>query len=152
MFGLKCGGISLYSAMSMVKRNYEFVESTEDGDSKASGLISIEALELSEDLDPSVNLEGEPVMEELVSSLLELSLNSYPSPPVRFLPIVTTEVAVKTLSVVSTGCNGSLLGEREEYTSDSMFEIASSLAAQQQFRSKYLYQSSYYRESDSDKI
>ncbi|OLY80054.1 hypothetical protein AYI68_g5859, partial [Smittium mucronatum] len=36
---------------------------------------------LGEDLDPSVNLAGEAVMEDLVSSLLELSLSSDPNPP-----------------------------------------------------------------------
>ncbi|OLY81061.1 hypothetical protein AYI68_g4837 [Smittium mucronatum] len=74
--------------MGMVMRNHELVESgpytimfapevdawrevTEDRDSDASASISIEEFELSEDLDPLVYLEGEPVMKGLVSSLLE---------------------------------------------------------------------------------
>ncbi|OLY79053.1 hypothetical protein AYI68_g6887, partial [Smittium mucronatum] len=86
--------------MGMIKRDHELVESggysdefspevdawrgvadDRDNEASASASISIEALELSEDLDPSVNLAGEPVMEELVSYLMELSLNSCPNPP-----------------------------------------------------------------------
>ncbi|OLY82961.1 hypothetical protein AYI68_g2909, partial [Smittium mucronatum] len=84
--------------MVMIKRDHELVESggypygfapevdawrevAEDRDIEASALIFISALELSEYLDPSVNLAGEPIMEELVSSLLEISLNSDPDPP-----------------------------------------------------------------------
>ncbi|OLY78804.1 hypothetical protein AYI68_g7140, partial [Smittium mucronatum] len=84
--------------MGMIKRDHGLVQSggysygfalevdawrevAEDRDSEASASISISALELSEDLEPSVNLAGEPIMEELVSSLLELSLNSDPNPP-----------------------------------------------------------------------
>ncbi|OLY77816.1 hypothetical protein AYI68_g8148 [Smittium mucronatum] len=109
--------------MGMIKRDHELVESggysdefvpevdawrevADDRDSEASASISIEALELSEDLDSSVNLAGEPVMEELVSSLMGLSLNSGPNPSVRFSSVIPTLVAVQTLSVVSTGSNG----------------------------------------------
>ncbi|OLY85605.1 hypothetical protein AYI68_g199 [Smittium mucronatum] len=82
----------------MVMRNHELVETgaypygfspeadtwreaSEDRDSYVSASISIDALELSEDLDPSVNLEGEPVMKDLLSSLLGLSLGSGSNPP-----------------------------------------------------------------------
>ncbi|OLY81813.1 hypothetical protein AYI68_g4077, partial [Smittium mucronatum] len=168
--------------MGMIKRDHELVESgghsnefapevdawrevAEDRESDASASISIEALELSEDLDPSVNLAGEPVMEELVFSLMGLSLNSGPNPPVRFSPVIPTVGDVQTLSVVSTGSNRrsvdrrskgvipalkSLLGEGEENTSDSMLVVASPSAAQQQFRSEDLYQSNWYGKSASD--
>ncbi|OLY85650.1 hypothetical protein AYI68_g153 [Smittium mucronatum] len=36
---------------------------------------------LSDDLDPSVNLTGEPVMEDLTFSLMDLSLSADPTPP-----------------------------------------------------------------------
>ncbi|OLY82602.1 hypothetical protein AYI68_g3279 [Smittium mucronatum] len=153
--------------MGMVMRNHELVESgaypygfapevdawrevAEDRDSEASA--SMEALELSGDLDPSVDLSGEQVMEELVSSLLGLSLGSGTNPPA---------------SVVGTGSNGrsadrwskgvisalrSLLGEGEEYASNSVLVVASTLAVQQQFRSEDLYQSNWYRESASENI
>ncbi|OLY84812.1 hypothetical protein AYI68_g1019 [Smittium mucronatum] len=166
----------------MIKRDIELVESggypygcapkvdawrevAEDRDSEASASISTEALELSEDLDPSVNLAVERVMEELVSSLLGLSLSSDPNPPVSFSPIIPTLGVVQTLSVVSTGSNGrsvdrrskraipalkSLMGDGEECTSDSMFKVASPLAAQQQFRSEDLYQSNWYSNFASD--
>ncbi|OLY78919.1 hypothetical protein AYI68_g7022 [Smittium mucronatum] len=78
--------------MVMIKRDHELVESggypygfspefdawrevAEDRDSETSAYISIAALELSEDLYSSVNLAGEPVMEDFVSSLLGLSLS-----------------------------------------------------------------------------
>ncbi|OLY85717.1 hypothetical protein AYI68_g85 [Smittium mucronatum] len=170
--------------MGMIKRDHELVKSggysdefapevdawrevADDRDSEASALISIEALEPSEDLDPSVNLAGEPVMEELVSSLMVLSLNSGPNPPVRFSPVIPTVGAVQTLSVVSTGSNGrilyrlskgvipalkSLLDEDEEYTSDSMLVVASPSATRQQFRSEDLCQSNWYGKSASDNI
>ncbi|OLY79138.1 hypothetical protein AYI68_g6801 [Smittium mucronatum] len=170
--------------MGMIRSDHELVESggysneiapevdawrelADDRDSEASALISIEALELSEDLDPSVSLTGEPVMEELVSSLMQVSLNSGPNPPVRFSPVIPTVGAVKKLSVVSTGSNGrsvdrrskgvipalrSLLGEGEGGTSDSMLVAASPLATQQQFRSEDLYQSNWYGNSASDSI
>ncbi|OLY77831.1 hypothetical protein AYI68_g8139 [Smittium mucronatum] len=168
--------------MGMIKRDHELFESggysygfapevetwrevAEDRDSEASASISISALEISEDLGPSVNLAGEPIIEELVSSLLELSSNSDPNPPVRFSPVILTGGAVKTLSVVSTGSNRrsvdrrskgvipalkSLLSGGEGYTSDSIFDVAPPLAAQQQFRSEDLYQSNWYRNSASD--
>ncbi|OLY79849.1 hypothetical protein AYI68_g2339 [Smittium mucronatum] len=63
-------------------------EVAEDGDSEASASISIEALELSEDLDPLFNLVGSGL-----------------SPLVRFSPIIPTVGAVQTLSAVSTGSN-----------------------------------------------
>ncbi|OLY81148.1 hypothetical protein AYI68_g4749 [Smittium mucronatum] len=170
--------------MGMIKRDNELVESggysygfspevnvwrevAEDRYSEASASISISALKLSEDLDPSVNLAGEPVMEELVSSLLELSLSSDPKTPVRFSPIIPTKGAVQTLSVVTTGSNGqsvdrrskgvipalnSLLGGGEECTRDSIFGVAPPLTAQQQFRSEDLYQSNWYRNSASDRM
>ncbi|OLY85797.1 hypothetical protein AYI68_g6 [Smittium mucronatum] len=117
--------------MGMIKRDHELVESggysdefspefdawreaADDRDSEASALIYIETLELSEDLDPSLNLEGEPVMEELVSSLMGLSLNSGPNPPVRFSPVIPTVGAVQTLSVVSTGSNGRSVDRRSK--------------------------------------
>ncbi|OLY83751.1 hypothetical protein AYI68_g2101 [Smittium mucronatum] len=107
-------------------------------------MISIEALELSEDLDPSFNLAGGPVMEDLVSSFMGLLLSSGPNPQVRFSPIIPKLGAVQTLSAVSTynnrrsvdrWSNGvitalrSLLGEGEEYIGDSMFDVSSPLAA-----------------------
>ncbi|OLY84706.1 hypothetical protein AYI68_g1121 [Smittium mucronatum] len=89
--------------MDMVKINHELVESgyypygfapemdswrvvAECRDSEASASIYIEAFELSEDLNPSINLAGEPVVEDLVSSLLGLSLSSGRNPPVDFSP------------------------------------------------------------------
>ncbi|OLY85720.1 hypothetical protein AYI68_g88 [Smittium mucronatum] len=109
--------------MGMVTRNHDLVESgaypygfapevdawrelAEDRDSEASASVFMDALELSGDLNPSVDLAGEPIMEELVSSLLGLSLSSGPNPPVRFSPIVPTAGAAQTLSDVSTGSNG----------------------------------------------
>ncbi|OLY84363.1 hypothetical protein AYI68_g1474 [Smittium mucronatum] len=140
----------------MVMRNHELIESSaytygfapevdawgevaEDRDSEASVSIYIEALELSGDLEPSVNLSGEPVMEYLVSSLLGLSLGSGPHRQVRFSPIIPTMGAVQTLSDDTTGSNGrivdrrskgatpvlkSLLDEGEEYASDILLEVA----------------------------
>ncbi|OLY84036.1 hypothetical protein AYI68_g1808 [Smittium mucronatum] len=130
----------------MMKRYHELVESggcpywfapevdawrevAEDRNSGASASVSMDALELSGDLDPSVDLVGEPVMEELVSSLLELSLNSDPNPP-------------GAMGEVWIG------GVRD----DSIFSVAPPLAAQQQFRSEGLYQSNWYRNSASDNI
>ncbi|OLY78683.1 hypothetical protein AYI68_g7261 [Smittium mucronatum] len=168
----------------MVMRNYELVESgaypyrfapevdawrevAEDRGSEASASISIEALELREDLDPSVKLTGEPFIQDLVSSLLGLSLISGPNPPVRFSPIIPTMGAVQTVSDVSTGGNGrsvnmwikgaipalkSLLGEDEECTSNSILGVSTPLTAQQQFRSEDLYQSNWYREPASYSI
>ncbi|OLY85044.1 hypothetical protein AYI68_g780 [Smittium mucronatum] len=137
--------------MGMVMLNNELVESgaypygfateveawrevLEDRDSEASALISIEALELSGDLDPSVNLASEPVIKDLVSSLLGLSLGSGPKPP----------GAIPALK--------SLLGGGEEYVSNNVLDVASTLAAQKQFRSEGLYQYNWYRESASDSI
>ncbi|OLY85674.1 hypothetical protein AYI68_g131 [Smittium mucronatum] len=88
-------------------------------------------------------------------------------PPVRFSPIIPTVGAVQTLSVVSTGSNGrivdrgsngaipalkSLLCEGEEYSSISLIEFASPLAAKQQFRSEGLYQFNWNSESNSENI
>ncbi|OLY82432.1 hypothetical protein AYI68_g3449, partial [Smittium mucronatum] len=153
--------------MGIVKRDHELVESSaypygfspevnawievaEDRDSELSASIYIEALELGEDLDSPANLAGEPDMEDLVSSLLGLSLSSIPNPTVSFSSIIPTLGALKTLSIVSTGRNGrsvdrrskgvlpalsSLLGEGEKCTSDNVLGVATPLAAQQQFRS-----------------
>ncbi|OLY77797.1 hypothetical protein AYI68_g8167 [Smittium mucronatum] len=140
--------------MGMVTRNHELV--AEDRESEASASVSMDALELSGDLDPSVDLAGEPVMEEPVYSLLGLSLSSGPNPPVRFSHIIPTVGAVQTLSVFGAGINKrsadrwskgvipalkSLLGEGEEDASNSALDVASPLAVQQQFRSEDLYQS-----------
>ncbi|OLY85357.1 hypothetical protein AYI68_g455 [Smittium mucronatum] len=90
-------GISFNNAMGMIKLNHELVESgsypygiapeveawrelAEDRDSEVSASISIDALNLSEYLDSSVNLAGETVMEDLVSSLLGILLNPDHSP------------------------------------------------------------------------
>ncbi|OLY81481.1 hypothetical protein AYI68_g4412 [Smittium mucronatum] len=93
-------------------------------------------------------------------------LGSGPSPPVRLSPIIPTVGAVQTFGVVGRGSNGrsvdrqskgaipalrSLLGGGEDCTSDNVLNVASPLAAQQQFRSDDLYQSNWYRESSSDK-
>ncbi|OLY79865.1 hypothetical protein AYI68_g6053 [Smittium mucronatum] len=147
--------------MGMIKRDHELVESAgysygfspefdawrkvaEDGDSEASASVSISALGLSGDLDPSVNLAGEPIM---------------------FSPVIPTEGAVQTLSVVSTGGNRrsvdrrskgvtpalkSLLGGGKGYASDSIFDVAPPPDTQQQFRSEELYQSNWYRKPASD--
>ncbi|OLY82653.1 hypothetical protein AYI68_g3220 [Smittium mucronatum] len=138
--------------MGMVKHNHELREVVEDRDSESLALISIEALELSGESD---------------TSLPRISLNSGPKPQARFSPIIPTVGAVQTLSVVSTGSNKRsldmrgkgaipslryLLGEGEEYTSDSVLEIASPLAAQQQFPREDLYQSNWYRESASENM
>ncbi|OLY83331.1 hypothetical protein AYI68_g2533 [Smittium mucronatum] len=170
--------------MGMVMRDHELVESgaypygfapevdawrevAEDRDSEASASVSMDALELSGDLEPSVDLAGEPVLEELVSSLLGLSLGPGPNSPVRFSPIIPTVGAVQTLIVISTGSNGrsadrwstgvitalkSLLGEGKECASNSALGVASPLAVQQQFRGDDLYQSNWYRESASDNV
>ncbi|OLY79354.1 hypothetical protein AYI68_g6579 [Smittium mucronatum] len=168
--------------MGMVMRNHELVESgaytygvipkvvalrglAAYRDSDVSASISIDALELSKDLDPSVNLSGEPVMDKLVSSLPVLSLISGPNPPVRFMPVISNVGAVQKLSVVGTGSNGgsvdrwskgaipalkSLLGEEVECTSNSALSFASYLAAKKQFKRDELYQSNWYREYASD--
>ncbi|OLY85789.1 hypothetical protein AYI68_g20 [Smittium mucronatum] len=157
--------------MGMVMRNHELVESgtypywfspeveawrmiAEDRDSDASAFISIDALELSRDLDPSVDLAGETVI-------------SGSNPPVRFSPIVPTMWAVKTLSVVSVGSNersldrwskdeipalNSLLGKGSECAINGALSVASLLAAQQRFRSDDMYRFNCYRESASENI
>ncbi|OLY82131.1 hypothetical protein AYI68_g3754 [Smittium mucronatum] len=78
--------------MGMVMRNHELVEFgaypygfapevdawrevAEDRNSDVSASIFVDAFELSGYLDPSVDLAGEPVMEDIVSSLLGLSLS-----------------------------------------------------------------------------
>ncbi|OLY78648.1 hypothetical protein AYI68_g7296 [Smittium mucronatum] len=133
----------------MVMHKHELVESGAYPYGDTSVSFSSEFLALGDELDPSVNLEGEPVMEYLTSSLMGLSLIADPNPPVRFSPIIPTVGAVQTLSVVSTGSNGRsvdrrskgvipalrfLLDESERCTSNSALSVASSLAAQQQFR------------------
>ncbi|OLY80327.1 hypothetical protein AYI68_g5580 [Smittium mucronatum] len=166
----------------MVMRNHEFVESgvypygfatkveswievAEDGESDALASSSIEALVISGDLDPSVDLAGKPVLEDIVSSLLGLTLGSGHSPPVRFSTIIPAVGAVQTLIVVGTGSKGrsvdrrskgeipdlkSLKGEGTEWASHSALSFASTLTAQQQFRSDDLYLTNWYKESASD--
>ncbi|OLY84987.1 hypothetical protein AYI68_g838 [Smittium mucronatum] len=121
----------------MVMRNHEFFES---GAYPYGG-------------SPEVDLARELVMEVLASSLLGLSLNYGPNPPVRLSPIIPTVGAVQTLSVVSSGSNRrsvdrqskgtintlrSLLGEGAECASNSALSFDSPLAAQKQFRSEEL--------------
>ncbi|OLY79754.1 hypothetical protein AYI68_g6167 [Smittium mucronatum] len=72
-------GIGLNSAMGMVMRNHELVDSSDYPYGFSSEMEAWR--ELSEDLNPSVNFAGEPVMENLVSSFLGLSLSSGPNPP-----------------------------------------------------------------------
>ncbi|OLY83501.1 hypothetical protein AYI68_g2353 [Smittium mucronatum] len=73
----------------------------EDRDNSVS--FSYKASELGDDLNTSANFAGETVIEDLVSSLLELSLSPGPNPPMRFWPIIPNMGAVQTLSVFSTG-------------------------------------------------
>ncbi|OLY78807.1 hypothetical protein AYI68_g7137, partial [Smittium mucronatum] len=80
--------------MGMVMRNHELVESGTAPYGFAPG---------GEDLDPSVNLAGEAVMEDIISTLMGLSLSVVPNLHVRFSPIIPTAGAAQTLSVVSTG-------------------------------------------------
>ncbi|OLY82661.1 hypothetical protein AYI68_g3215 [Smittium mucronatum] len=69
--------------------------------------------EVDEDKDnPSIYMAGGPVMEDFVSSLLELSLSSGPNPRARFSPVIPTAEALQTLSVVSAGSNGRSLDMR----------------------------------------
>ncbi|OLY84700.1 hypothetical protein AYI68_g1128 [Smittium mucronatum] len=90
--------------MGMIKRDHELVES--GGYSNEFAPEFDVWRKVADDREnPSVNLAGEPVMEELVSSLMGLSLNSGPNPPVRFSPVIPTVAAVQKLSVVSTGSN-----------------------------------------------
>ncbi|OLY81904.1 hypothetical protein AYI68_g3988 [Smittium mucronatum] len=170
--------------MGLVMRNHELVESSaypygfapkvdawreiaEGRDTDVSVSLSIEVLELSEDLEPSVNLAGEPVMEDLVSPFLRLSLSFSSNPPVRFLPDIPTVRAVKTLSVVSTGRNErsmnrrsngatsvlkSLLGEGDECASNSALGFAFLSTKKQQFRSDDLYHFCWYRGTTSYSI
>ncbi|OLY77940.1 hypothetical protein AYI68_g8022, partial [Smittium mucronatum] len=104
--GLIREGVSLNSATGIVMRNHELVESVEGRDSDISASITIEALELSVDLDPSVDLTGEPSIKDLVSFLLGLSLSSGTKTPVIFWHIIPTVGSVHTLSVVSSGRKG----------------------------------------------
>ncbi|OLY79020.1 hypothetical protein AYI68_g6922 [Smittium mucronatum] len=168
----------------MVMLNHELVESgaypygflmevrilrevADDRGSDTSVSSSSEVLALGDNLDPSINLVGDAVMEDLMSYLMGLSLSADPNPPVRFSPIIHSVGAVKTLKVISTGSNGlrmdrrskgvvpalrSLVGEGERCDSNSALSVASSLATQQQFRSEDLYQSNWYRESASETI
>ncbi|OLY80122.1 hypothetical protein AYI68_g5788 [Smittium mucronatum] len=148
-------------------RKNELFESGSYPCGDASVLSSSEVLVLSNDLDPSVKFAGEPVMEDLTSSLVGLSLTADPNIPVSFSPIIPTLGAVKKLSVVSTGSGGrsayrqsngvipaprSLMGECERSTSNSALSVASYLVTQQKFRRDDLYQSNWYRESSSDRI
>ncbi|OLY80593.1 hypothetical protein AYI68_g5306 [Smittium mucronatum] len=151
----------------MIKRDHELDESggysygfapevdawrevAEDRDSEASAWVSISALGLSGDLEPSVNLVGESIMEELVSSLLELSPNSDPNPRVVSTGGNRRNVDRKSKGVIPA--LKSLMGGGEGYASDSIFGVAPPLATQQQFRSEDLYQSNWYRNSASDNI
>ncbi|OLY80592.1 hypothetical protein AYI68_g5305 [Smittium mucronatum] len=109
--------------MSLVISNHELVESrtypygfspeveawrevVEDRDSDASKYFYIEVHALDYDTDPSVNLAEEPVVEDLISFLLGLSLSSGPKPLVRLSLIILTSVAVKNLTVFITGSGG----------------------------------------------
>ncbi|OLY81760.1 hypothetical protein AYI68_g4131 [Smittium mucronatum] len=140
--------------MDMVIRNHEFfgsgfyhygfapgvdawLEIAEDSDSNVSASISIKALDLSEELDPS------------------LSSNPSPPPPDKILVYYFYRWGCTTLSVFSTGSNGkiidrrskgeipalnSLLDESAECASNNAIQIVSSLATLQQFRIENLYQ------------
>ncbi|OLY80889.1 hypothetical protein AYI68_g5008 [Smittium mucronatum] len=68
--------------MCMIMRNNELVESSAYpyGEGDASASISIDALELSGDLDSSVDLAEEPVKNVLVFSLHGISLGFGPDP------------------------------------------------------------------------
>ncbi|OLY79040.1 hypothetical protein AYI68_g6901 [Smittium mucronatum] len=111
--------------MGMSMRNHELVESgaypyrfspefddwrqvAKDSDSDVSASISIYPLNLSEKLEPSVNLERKTVMDDLVSSLLGLSLIFGPNPQVRFLLIIPTMGAFKHLVLSIQGAKGEL--------------------------------------------
>ncbi|OLY78757.1 hypothetical protein AYI68_g7186 [Smittium mucronatum] len=133
----------------MVMRNHDLFEY----ESEASVSSSSEVFALGDDLEPLVNLAGEAVMEYLTSSLIGLLLSVDPKPPVRFSHIIPTAGAVQTLSVVITWSKRqsvdmrskgvilalrSLLGECDMCTSNSVINVASSFAAQQQFRFKDL--------------
>ncbi|OLY81204.1 hypothetical protein AYI68_g4259 [Smittium mucronatum] len=89
--------ISLYIAMGMVMRNHDLVDSNdypygfapgidpcrdvvEDRDIYASVSISTELLALRDDLYSSINFSRESVKEDIVSSLLRLSLSFGPNP------------------------------------------------------------------------
>ncbi|OLY82617.1 hypothetical protein AYI68_g3258 [Smittium mucronatum] len=104
-------------------------------------------------------------MEDLMSSLLGLSLSSGPNPPVRFLTSIPTVGAVHSLSAVSTGSDcrslnrlikeaipslSSLFGEGDKRTSKSTLNFESPLDIQKQFGSKDLYHFNWYRKSASD--
>ncbi|OLY82842.1 hypothetical protein AYI68_g3029 [Smittium mucronatum] len=170
--------------MGMVMRNHELFESgayphgfapeveawrevANDIGSDTSVSTSLSAFALGDDLDPSVDLAGEAVMEDLTSSLTGLSLSTEPKPSVRFSPIILTVGAVQTLSAVNTGSNGrsvdrrskgvnptlrSHLGEGGKCSSDCVISVASTLATRQQFRNEDLYQSDWYREPASEII
>ncbi|OLY83502.1 hypothetical protein AYI68_g2354 [Smittium mucronatum] len=106
-----------------------WTEVADDIDSDTLVSSSSEVLALGDDLDPSINLAGESVMEDLTSSLMGLSLSADPKSPGA-----TGEVWIG--------------GVRDNIA----LSVASSLATQQQFRSEDLYQSNWYRESNSDII
>ncbi|OLY82589.1 hypothetical protein AYI68_g3288 [Smittium mucronatum] len=140
-------------------------EVAEDRDSDVLVSISVEALGLSKYLNQSVDLAGELIIEDFVSSLLGFSLSSGSNSLVRLSPIISTVGYVQTLNVVSTGSNRrsldrwskeamleikSLLGEGVEFTSNSALRVASPLSTQKQFRSEDLYQYNWYRKSASE--
>ncbi|OLY80387.1 hypothetical protein AYI68_g5516 [Smittium mucronatum] len=167
--------------MGMVMLNHELVEfgaypyvfapevevwreEATDKDSDISVSSSSEFSALGYDLDPSVNLAVEPVMEDILYSLLGFSLSANPNPPVKFSPIIPILGAEHTLSVVSTGSSRpnvdsrskriipaprSLPGEGDECVSNSVISVASSLATEQQFQSEDLCQSNWYKKSTS---
>ncbi|OLY77841.1 hypothetical protein AYI68_g8126 [Smittium mucronatum] len=133
--------------MGMVMCNHNLVESCAYSYGFAPE-ISIDALKLSEDLDPSFNLAGEPVMEDLVSYFLGLSLSSSPNPQV----VVSTESNGRSVDRRSKGAIlalNSLLDEGAEYASHNALSVASLSATQQKFSIDDLYHSNWYRETAS---
>ncbi|OLY82710.1 hypothetical protein AYI68_g3161 [Smittium mucronatum] len=128
--------------MGMIKRDHELVES---GAYPYGFVPEVDAWrEVAENRDT-----GEPVMEDIVSSLLGLSLNSDPSPHGKALAYYSYRGGYRWSKGVIPALK-SLLSEGERDTSNSMSNVASPLAAQQQSRSKDLYQSNWYGNSASD--
>ncbi|OLY84687.1 hypothetical protein AYI68_g1140 [Smittium mucronatum] len=154
--------------MGMVMRNHELFESgaypygfvpdikawrevAKDRGSDTSVSSSSEVFALGEGLDPSVNLAGEAVKDDLTSSLMDLSLSFDPNPPVRLSPIIPNDWGYRRSNGVIPALR-SLLGEGDRCTSNSVLNVSSAFAAQQQFRNENLYQSSWYKESAFDNI
>ncbi|OLY82154.1 hypothetical protein AYI68_g3725 [Smittium mucronatum] len=92
--------------MGMVMCKRESASFAEDGASDTLVSKSSEFPALEDDLFSSVKLAGETVMEDILSSLIGLSLNSGPNSWVSLSPIIPTVAAVQILSVVSTVKNG----------------------------------------------